>query len=105
MKKYLIAISILALASVTSAQISTTKEKIRSNSDPVSQFSADRFEVIEYPNAIETVASAINTRGDIVGRIDLPGGKVVGFIYLPRRGDDAPISDKLSRRRGRLLLT
>lgn len=85
MKRYLSAISILASAFVTIAQISTTKEKIRSNSDPVGQFSADRFEVIEYPDAIETIASAINTRGDIVGRIDLPGGKVVGFVLRKKK--------------------
>jgi hypothetical protein len=49
MKKYIAAISLLATAFVISAQISTTKEKIGSSPDPADRFSADRFEVIEYP--------------------------------------------------------
>ena len=50
-----------------------------------SQSTHNRFEVIEYPNAVETTASAINMRGDIVGRIDLQGGKVVGFVFRKKK--------------------
>ena len=43
------------------------------------------FEPIEYPGAAETIASAINDRGDVVGPATMPDGKVRGFLLRATR--------------------
>jgi probable HAF family extracellular repeat protein len=44
-----------------------------------------RFRLLEYPSALETIASAINAEGVVVGRYDAPDGKTYGFVWREDR--------------------
>ena len=56
---------------------------------------ANGFEVINYPGAVETIASAINSRGDVVGQYRMPDGKTHGFLFRSGRFEsiDVPGAD------------
>ena len=79
--KNLLLLVLCALALVSAfEQLSETQTKqeesppqqsqLKPNADTGVDDSA-RFEVVDYPGAAETIASAINSRGDVVGRYDI----------------------------------
>jgi len=61
----------------------------------VAPYDGSEFKVIHYPGASETIASAINSRGDIVGRYDTSDGRTHGFFLRDGRFEsiDLPGAD------------
>src|SRR5262245_58708486 len=103
--RHLLLVGVCASARIFGFQgFSSTQAKQEKSSPEQSQLKpkvetavedASRFEVIDYPGAAETIASAINSRGDVVGRIDMPDGKTHGLLLHSGRYEsiDVPGAD------------